>query len=200
MSAISVATGTVMDTVKTKIGSEGLKLMGLENSASWEDSFFAAASVNAFEEISGHEMGFFSKMALTQGLSYGLSKFHQGNEGENALSHLGLTGLASSPHLDNHSLFERMGVEKGAKVEKAFNSLFDKIDNYADKFLGEDNVVSNMVEKLGFSRKEDKLSNESKLDKMFSDMDLDSLLMGSDEKESVKKKRNLMTPDFSPKF
>lgn len=199
MSALSMAAGAAMDTVKTKIGSEALSMIGVGQGASWGESLAAAGAVKGFEAISGHEMGTFSKMALTQGIAFGLNKLN-GPEGGSMLGNLGMSGLTAGGLAAGNELFSKMGSGDG--VKNAFDGLFKNIGEYSNKFLGEYNVVSNTIGKLGFGDSGTEapskgLNLSSSQSKVFDTMDMDGGLMESFKDQSQEKsRRNLLSPSF----
>lgn len=201
MSAIGVAAETAFDTVKTKIGSEILSKFGVgDGAATWGESFAAAGAVNAYESFTGSEMGFMSKMAMTQAISYGMHKFNgPDSEGSNVLSNLGLGGLAAGGMTAGTALFSKMGNE-GGSLGGAFDKLFENIEKYADKYLGPNNIVSNTIGELGLGHeKGEKLAfkNEGSMSRMFDGMDSDSLLSQKDNVlDEGSKRRKLMSPEF----
>lgn len=158
---LGIAAQTAWDTVKTKIGSEALNLVGLgDGAATWGESFTAAGTANAYEAISGNEMGFMSKMALTQSIAYGVHKFNgSDSEGGNMLKNLGLGGLAAGGLAAGTEVLSKMNAGDG--ISNAFDQLFEKIGDYADKFLGEDNFLSKTIDKLGLSKNNDVKNEES---------------------------------------
>lgn len=200
MSVIGIAAGTAFDTVKTKIGTEVLNKFGITDSpASWGESFAASGAVNAYEAFTGNEMGFMSKMVMTQALSYGIHKFNGiDSEGGGMLNNLGLGGLAAGGISSGTSLFSKMGKE-GGQLSEAFDGLFNKINDYSEKFLGEDNIISNAMSVLGIEKEKGSkltLKNEDAMSKMFDGMDADSLLSKNDDVNESVKRRKLMTPEF----
>jgi hypothetical protein len=155
---LGVAAQTAFDTVKTKIGSEALNLVGIGNgAATWGESFAAAGAANAYETMSGKEMGFMSKMALTQGVAYGLHKFNDG-EGGGMLKNLGLGGLTAGGLAVGTSMLSNMNAGDG--LGNAFDKLFETIGEYADKYLGEGNVVSKTLGSLGLDKNHEKPDNK----------------------------------------
>lgn len=158
---LGIAAQTAWDTVKTKISSEALNLVGIgDGAATWGESFTAAGTANAYEAISGNEMGFMSKMALTQSIAYGVHKFNgPDSEGGSMLKNLGLGGLAAGGLAAGTEVLSKMNAGDG--ISNAFDQLFEKIGDYADKFLGEDNFLSKTIDKLGFSKNNDIKNEES---------------------------------------
>lgn len=193
---LGVAAQTAWDTVKTKVGSEALNLVGVGNgAATWGESFAAAGTANAYEAMTGNEMGFMSKMALTQGVAYGLHKFNDGDG--SMLKNLGMGGLAAGGLAAGTSMLSNMNSGQG--LTNAFDQLFEKIGEYADKFLGEGNIVSKTLDNLGLdkhsAKSENKLgisdSQSSFFDKFDQDSKLKDFINGPKDGAENDKKRGL---------